>query len=67
MRALFIPENLRAAAVKGLRRTGSTAGQSPDEIKRREVSWTRTKKLDSFAGTGSRQDREEGGGAGPSS
>ena len=41
-------------------------GQSfagPCEIKRREVSWTLTKKLDSFEGPG---ETKEGGGAGPS-
>ena len=32
--------------------------QSPDEIKRREVSWTLTKKLDSFAGPGEIKRRE---------
>ena len=38
-------------------RTCST--QSPGEIKRREVSWTLTKKLDFICG--SRRDQEEGG------
>ena len=32
--------------------------QSPDEIKRREVSWTLTKKLDSFASPGESKRRE---------
>ena len=32
--------------------------QSPDEIKRREVSWTLTKKLDTFAGPGEIKRRE---------
>ena len=39
--------------------------ESPGEIKRREVSWTLMKKLDTFYG--SRREQEEGGGAGPSS
>ena len=38
--------------------------QSPGEIKRREVSWTLTKKVQHFCG--SRWDQEEGGGVGPS-
>ena len=33
-------------------------GQSPGEIKRREVSWTLTKKLDTFAGPGEIKRRE---------
>jgi len=33
--------------------------QSPGEIKRREVSWTLTKKLDAFAGPGEIKRREE--------
>ena len=32
--------------------------QSPGEIKRREVSWTLTKKLDTFAGPGETKRRE---------
>ena len=32
--------------------------ESPGEIKRREVSWTLTKKLDSFAGPGEIERRE---------
>ena len=32
--------------------------QSPGEIKRREVSWTLTKKLDAFAGPGEIKRRE---------
>ena len=32
--------------------------QSPGEIKRREVSWTLTKKLDAFAGLGEIKRRE---------
>ena len=32
--------------------------QSPSEIKRREVSWTLTKKLDAFAGPGEIKRRE---------
>ena len=32
--------------------------QSPSEIKRREVSWTLTKKLDTFAGPGEIKRRE---------
>ena len=32
--------------------------ESPDEIKRREVSWTLTKKLDAFAGPGEIKRRE---------
>ena len=32
--------------------------QSPGEIKRREVSWTLTKKLDTFAGPGEIKRRE---------
>ena len=32
--------------------------QSPGEIKRREVSWTLTKKLDAFAGPGETERRE---------
>ena len=32
--------------------------QSPDEIKRREVSWTLTKNLDAFAGPGEIKGRE---------
>ena len=32
--------------------------QSPGEIKRREVSWTLTKKLDTFAGPGEIKGRE---------
>ena len=79
MRALFIPDNSRAAAVKGLRRTGSTAGQSPDESRRDPESRRGQEEggeLDSHeevklicgpSSTGSGRDQEEGGGAGPSS
>ena len=35
-----------------------TTVESPGEIKRREVSWTHTKKLDTFAGPGEIQRRE---------
>ena len=38
------------------------SAQSPGEIKRREVSWTLTKKVRLIGG--SRRDQEEGGGAG---
>ena len=41
------------------------SAQSPGEIKRREVSWTLTKKVRLIGG--SRRDQEEGGGAGPTS
>ena len=36
----------------------TSSPQSPGEIKRREVSWTLTKKLDAFAGPGESKRRE---------
>ena len=39
-------------------RVRTTAVQSPGEIKRREVNWTLTKKLDSFVGPGEIKRRE---------
>ena len=37
---------------------GTLLSQSPDEMKRREVSWTLTKKLDAFTGPGEIKRRE---------
>ena len=41
-----------------MKKPGSSIATSPGKIKRREVSWTLTKKLDTFAGPGDSKRRE---------
>ena len=64
---IFIHDNVLFIGTEKTVNHGSAGRklQSPGEIKWRGVSWTLAKKLRLFRG--SRQDQEEGGGAGPKS
>ena len=52
------PNHSHTAHWKRLTSECQISSQSPGETKRREVSWTLTKKLDSFAGPGEIKRRE---------